>query len=122
MEITFHDPSQMPLPPEETRIQAVRAEPWPDGRRVNVEVQITPFQQRPNLHISVFDDQGQEVVSVGAMQVRQTQLEYTLHLRQPETAGSYKVAAHIDYPELDLPAQARAETTFEIPQNAPGGV
>ena len=53
MEIHFHDPSEAPLPPGETRISAVRAEPWPDGRRVSVEVEITPFQQRPNLHISI---------------------------------------------------------------------
>jgi hypothetical protein len=114
MEITFHDPNQVPLPPSETRILSVRAELWPDGRRVSVGVQITPFQQRPNLHISVFDAQGQEVVSAGAMQVRQTQQEFTLHLRHLDTKGKYRVSAHIAYPELDLETTDRVETTFEI--------
>jgi len=116
MEIRFHDPSDAPLPPRETRIRALSVEPWPDGRRLAVEVQITPFQQRPNLHVSVYDAQGREVASLGAMQILQTQIGFTLHLRQPDTRGQYTVAAHLAYPDpdLDLGVVHRVESTFEI--------
>jgi len=116
MEITFHDPSDSPLPPDRVRIRALSAEPWPDGRRVAVEVQLTPFQQRPNLHLSILDAQGREVASVGAMQILQKQIGFTLHLRQPETRGRYIVTAQLAYPdpELDLGVVDQAEAAFEI--------
>ena len=119
MEITFHDPSQRPLPPSEIRICSVIAEPWPDGRRVSVVVQLTPFQQRPNLHTTIRDAQGQEVVSAGVMQVRETQIAFTLHLRQPKTMGKYSVSAYLTYPDLDLEIVDQAETTLKIPKDAP---
>jgi hypothetical protein len=116
MEITFHDPSDSPLPPDQVRIRALSAEPWPDGRRVAVEVQLTPFQQRPNLHLSILDAQGREVASVGAMQILQQQIGFTLHLRQPETRGHYTVTARLAYPdpELDLGVVDQAAAAFEI--------
>ena len=113
MEIQFHDPSQVPLPPGETHIRALSAEPWTDGHRVAVKVQITPFQERPNLHISIYDAQGQEVASVGAIQIRQHQIGYTIHLRQAETSGRYTGVAYLAYPDLGVVDQA--EISFEIP-------
>jgi hypothetical protein len=117
MEIVFHDPGEMSLPPNETRIRSLSAEPWPDGRRVDVTVEITPFQQRPNLHIGIYDVHGQEIASVGAMQIHQKQVAFTLHLRQSDTRGRYKVSACLVYPDLDLDLDIvdQAESAFEIP-------
>ena len=116
MEIVFHDPDEVPLPPNETRIRSLSAEPWSDGRRVNVTVEITPFQQRPNLYIGIYDVQGQELASVGAMQLRQKQVAFTLHLRQSDTRGQYKVSARLVYPDpdLNLGVVDQAESAFEI--------
>lgn len=111
----FHDPAETPLPPNEARILALRAEPWPDGRRVYVEVEITPFQQRPNLHIGVYSTDGQEVASAGAMQIRQRQIDLTIHLRHAETKGQYQVSAYLAYADPDLGLVDQAQTTFEIP-------
>ena len=117
MEITFHDPNQVPVPPDQTRIRALSAEAWPDGRRIAVDVELTPFQQRPDLHVSIRDADGLEVASVAAMQIRQTQIGFTMHLRQPDTRGEYRVTALIAYPDpdLDMGVVDQAETTFEIP-------
>jgi hypothetical protein len=117
MEINFTNAEQVPLPSEETRIQSLSAEPWPDGRHVAVEVEITPFQQRPNLHICLYDAQGEEVASVAAMQILQRRLGFTLHLRQPETSGRYTIQAYLIYPDLDKgPGLVdRAEEMVEIP-------
>ena len=117
MEITFHDSGEAPVPPAQTRIRALSAEPWPDGRRVAVDVEITPFQQRPDLRVSICDADGLEVASVAAIQIRQTQIGFTLHLRQPDTRGHYQVTALIAYPDpdLDLGVVDQAETAFEIP-------
>ena len=116
MEIRFHESGDAPRPPAETRIRALSVEPWPDGRRVGVEVQITPFQQRPNLHVNIYDAQGREVASLGAMQILQTQMGFTLHLRQPDTRGQYTVAAYLAYPdpEPSLGTVHQVEASFEI--------
>jgi hypothetical protein len=102
MEIRFHDPDETPLPPQETRISALQVEPWPDGHRIAVDVQITPFQQRPNLHVLIYDEQGEEVASVAAMQILQRRLGFTLYLRSADTRGRYTVEAHLGYPDPDL--------------------
>jgi hypothetical protein len=115
MEIMFSDPAETPLPPSEARILALRAEPWPDGRRVFVEIETTPFQQRPNLHIVVYDSDGQEVASAGAMQIRERQIELTIHLRRAETKGQYQVSAYLAYADPGLGLVDQAQTTFEIP-------
>jgi hypothetical protein len=117
MEIHFHDPNELPLPPAETRISALEIVPWPDGRRVGVDVHITPFQERPNLHVIITDDQGREVASVGAMQIRETRMSFTLHLRQPETRGQYQVTAQLAYadPDLKMTVVHQIEKRFEIP-------
>lgn len=115
MGITFHDPSEALLPPNETRILSLSAEPWPDGRRVSVEVQVTAFQQRPNLHISIYDARSQKVASLGAMQIRQTQIGFTVHLRHPDTTGRYRMSAYLAYADPDLGIVDEVQTTLEIP-------
>ena len=117
MEITFHNSAELPMPPAQTRICALSAEPWTDGRRVAVDVEITPFQQRPDLLVSICDADGSEVASVAAMQIRQTQVGFTMHLRLPDTSGQYRVTALIAYPDpdLDLGVVDQADTTFDIP-------
>jgi hypothetical protein len=84
---------------------------------VGVDVEITPFQERPNLHVSIYDAQGREVASVGAMQIQAKQIGFTLHLRHAEISGTYTAAARLVYPDpdLDLGVVDEAETTFEIP-------
>jgi hypothetical protein len=114
MEIGFTDPDQAPLPPEDTHILSLAAAPSSGGQRVDVHVKITPFQQRPNLHVCIYDERGKEVASVGAIQILQTQLGFTLHLRQPETTGRYMVRAYLIYPDIDLGVVDEAETGFHI--------
>jgi hypothetical protein len=101
-ELRFHDASEAPLPPQETRIEALRIEPWPDGHRVVVALQISPFQQRPNIHVGIYDKDGREVASVSAIQTLQRHLSFTLHLRAADTRGAYTLQAHVVYPDPDL--------------------
>ena len=117
MEIPIHNADRIPLPPQETKIHSLSGQAWPDGRRVQVRVETTPFQQRPNLHICILNDQGLEVASMIVTQILRTQLEFTLHLRAPETQGRYTVAAHLTYPDLELDSLGRIESSFEITSN-----
>ena len=81
MDISFTDPSEVPLPPDEVRIRVLRANPWPDGRRVRVYLEVDPFQQRPNADLVIHNDQGQEVAHTHIIESIDREMEVTMHLR-----------------------------------------
>ena len=90
MDIFFQDPSEIPLPPEEVRIREVRAEPWPDGQRVRVYLEVDPFQQRPNADVKITDAAGEEEAQASIKQQaagRRAQPVGDAVLRQTRRAG-----------------------------------
>lgn len=103
MDIFFQDPNEIPLPPEEVRILNLSAQPYPDGRRVHVELQLTPFLKRPSGEVIVTDAQGEEVAELSIIESINPRLELTVHLPNPEPGGRYTLSAEIFYAELDLP-------------------
>jgi hypothetical protein len=56
MDIFFADPSEVPLPPNEVRIRELNVEPWPDGNRLRVYLEVDPFQKRPNADLTFWMD------------------------------------------------------------------
>ncbi len=116
MDIFFTDPSDIPLPPDEVHIRQLIAEPWSDGRRVRVYLEITPFQKRPNGEISIIKQPGVEVASVSIIETIDPKMEITLHLRDPETAGEYFVQAIIFYSEQLEEGEENKQVEFE-PRN-----
>jgi hypothetical protein len=131
MDIFFQDPSDIPLPPEEVRIRQFRAEPWPDGRRVRVLLELTPFQKRPNSEVCITDSQGEEIANISIIETIDPKMEFTMHLPALVPAGQYTVSATLFYTDplpqpaentdtsqpLELPASKvvdHASTTFMI--------
>lgn len=132
MEIFFHDPADIPLPPGEVHIRSFEAQAYPDGRRVRVCLEISPFQKKPSAEIALLTLDGAEAASISIIETIDPRMEMTLHLRGPQVATHYAARAELYYleepaspaPETGedpaLPARrvvATAETTFEI---APG--
>jgi hypothetical protein len=99
MDIFFQDPADIPLPPGEVRIRKFRAEPWPDGRRVRVTLELTPFLKRPNGEIRITDDQGEEAASISIIETMEPKMEFTMHLRGAEVNGRYTASAQVFYLE-----------------------
>jgi hypothetical protein len=100
------------LPPAEVRFIDVHVEPWPDGRRVRVHVQLTPFQQRPNVQVLITDPAGEEVCSANIIETMDNRFVFTLHLRG-EPAESYNLEMQLLYDELGIVDQRRL--TFSPP-------
>ncbi len=101
------------LPPAEVRLLELRAEPWPDGRRIRAHAQITPFQQRPNLDLRIENAQGEEVASATLIELITPKLVITLHIRAAQAAGRYTLHGRLYYPDLDPVDQAAH--SFDIP-------
>lgn len=102
MDIFFQDPSEIPLPPDEVRIRQLTAQPYPDGRRVHIYLELTPFQKRPSGEITVTDSEGEEVAHLSIIESINPRLELTAHLRYPQPGGRYTLSAEIFYADLDI--------------------
>ena len=117
MDIFFRDPSDVPLPPEQVRIRLFRAEPWPDGRRVRIQLEITPFQKRPSSEIEIHNAAGEEITSLTIVEAIDPRMEVTLHLRSPAPGETYTATASLYYyaPEEDAPPVGAAQKDARPP-------
>lgn len=114
MDLFFPDDLLPRAVPEETRITDLRAEPYPDRGRVRVNIEITPFQTRPHVDVTLFDSDGDEVATTSLIEPMTWKLELTLHIRgKTDPAGAYRLEARLYYPEG--PAAEPVNIEFTIP-------
>jgi len=92
-------PSENALPPKEVKFTRLAVDPWPDGRRVKVSIELTPFQSPPSLVLLIKDHQSREVSRILFVEAQETVLSFTIHLRQAGN-GEYSLNASINYPDL----------------------
>jgi hypothetical protein len=129
MDIFFADPTEIPLPPDEVRIRELKAEPWPDGRRVRVTLELDPFQVRPNADLVIRDEHGEEIAHANIIESMDRMIEATLHLRGDLSSQSYRLDATLYYANIDETPEAgstiepierqivdQAHTSFELPK------
>ncbi|HUH99192.1 MAG TPA: hypothetical protein VLZ89_17675 [Anaerolineales bacterium] len=100
------------MTPEETHITSLTAQPYPDGERVRVDIEITPFQARPYIEVLLTDSSGDEVATASIVEPMGWRLEITMHLRGAK-AGPFKIEARLFYP--DGPHPTPVLQTFEVP-------
>ena len=99
------------MTPEETRIKSLSAEPYPDGYRVHVYVEATPFQKRPHIEVILTDANGDEIGSTTIVEPLGWKMEFTMHIRG-ELNNPYTVEARLFYP--DGPAAEPQTFTFDV--------
>ena len=118
--MTIWNPRQPPedgLPPQEVRIQELRAEPWPgEDRRVKIHLRLTPFLEKPDIHVVIEDSSQNEVASVDIIESFEDQMTFTMHIRGDDNSREYTLIASLNYPEVGTVAQNRV--VFEIPEKS----
>jgi len=97
MDIFFADDSEIPLPPDEVRILDLTIEPYPDGRRVRLSLEMTPFQKSPNGDIVITDSAGFRVAAASFIGAITREVEMTLHLRPADPLGQFTASATLFY-------------------------
>lgn len=97
--------------PEETKITSLIAKPRPDGRRVLVNIAITPFQKRPSLQVTLQNANGEEVASTSILETMGFKLQFTMHIRG-EIQNPYTLIAKLYY--LDGPSAEPVEISFDV--------
>ena len=99
----MEEPLYMPegaLPPAEVRIESLRAEPYPEGRRVRVLIVLTPFQKRPNLVVRIIDADGEEAAIVNVIEAMTHRMTFTMHLRGPINSSKFTLSVALQYEDL----------------------
>ena len=116
------------VPPEDVRIENLSGEAYPDGKRIRVNLDMTPFKVRPHADVVLLNPQGEPAASISIIEPMSWKLEFTLHLRQARQDGHYKLVARLFYPprdeedpklfRLDIPVDDTdfKEYSFEIPK------
>ena len=99
-------------PRDEVRITSITALPYGDARRIHLHILLTPFQQRPTLHVQVKSPSGRVAGSLSIIESDAHDIELTVHLRGEVEPGLHRVQAELQYG--DDPPQDTAETTLEI--------
>jgi hypothetical protein len=115
----FPDPNLAPRPREEIQLEALKLTPYPDGRRVKVDLSITPFMpmDRPNLEISVTDKDEYQVTSLSVVETNTHVLDLTVHLKtveQPE--GQYTFRVDLCYDDIQHSLQKSIRLPEDIPE------
>ena len=111
MDFFFPEENLQRATPEETRITSLTAEPYPDGERVRVDIEMTPFQTRPFLEVALTDANGVEVATASIVEPNSWKLEFTMHLRGAR-ANPFKIEASLFYP--DGPRAEPVTHTFAV--------
>ncbi len=98
-----YQPPEDGLPPQDVRIQSLRAEPWPeDPRRVRVHLDVTPFLQRPNIEVSIANESGAEVANITIIESIDSRMVFTMHIRGDSLNGAYTLSASLSYEEIGI--------------------
>ncbi|MBO9308957.1 MAG: hypothetical protein J7551_04135 [Chloroflexi bacterium] len=115
MEIHFAEPDQVPQPRDKVRIERLTAQPYPDGWRIKLNVDVTPFQERPNLELRVLRLPEERVIAeLSIIETMHRKMEFTVHVRGVATPnGDYLAQADLYYEERTAP-QDRREVPFSI--------
>jgi hypothetical protein len=131
MDIFLQEPGNAPLPPDEVRLRVLIAEPWPDGKRVRISVEIDPFQRRPNIDLIILDADEHELATASVVETMVRKLRLTMHLRAAIPDQTCTVKATLFYTEeMEIPEGEElprprvkivdhAQTTFDLPSSSP---
>jgi hypothetical protein len=118
MEFLQMDPIVEKMLPADTRLLNIHAVPHSEGKRLKIGLDLTPFQQKPYIDLTLLDSSGKLVASTSIVEPVNWNLELNLHIRKffPSHNGSYKLRVVISYP--DLGEVDRRDLTIEIPSTA----
>jgi len=111
MDFFFPEDNLNRMVPEETDITSLSAEPYPDGYRLHVNIQVTPFQKRPHIDVLLTDVDGHEVGSTTIVEPMGWKLEFTMHIRG-ELKNPYTLEAKLYYP--DGPSKNPQTFSFDV--------
>src|SRR4030095_10197134 len=111
MDFFFPEDNLQRMTPEETHITSLSAEPYPDGYRLRVNIEITTFPKRPYIEVTINTANVEKIASSSIAEPLTWKLEFTMHIRG-ELKNPYTIEAKLFYP--DGPSKAPQTFSFDV--------
>jgi len=109
----FEDEDETHRAPEQVEIVEVQARPLPDGRRVVVQVTLTPFIEYPSFDVTLLRPDGTQERTLSVVNTMERTLALTMHLSKPDLAPEY--IARVELIHEGQLLQTR-QVRFTVPQ------
>ena len=106
----FDDPTRGPVPREDVRFKGLGLFLYEDRRRVAVGFDITPFRERPNIEVSLTNEEGGEVASLHVIEALEPNFNLTMHIRDQSTSDLCEVVAILYYTSLENGSRTVVDT------------
>jgi hypothetical protein len=97
----FEDPAKAPKSREDVRLNELGLYVYPDGRRVAVGFNLTPFLEKPCIEVRVVNERGEKAGWLNVIETIETNFSLTMHLRDKEPTTFYEVTAVVYYATPD---------------------
>ena len=112
----FDDPQKTPRSRTEVRINQLGLFIYPDGRRLAVGFDITPFLERPSIEVNIYNSRGESAGSLNVIETLETNFNLTMHLRDRAPTELYTIEAELYYltTENERATVHRHQTSFDI--------
>ncbi|NDJ51502.1 MAG: hypothetical protein GYB68_00285 [Chloroflexi bacterium] len=122
MDLNFiSDPNEAPKPRDEMEITKLSVTPYPDGKRLRVEIAVTAFApvDKPNLELQAVRQSDQHLLaSLSVIETLHREMGFTMHLRGlEEKPASISVKAELYYETGSI--QHSITATINLPDDIP---
>ena len=115
------DPNIARYPPEEIMILNLQVNPYQDGKRIFVSIELTPFSDRPVIELSISDSEGINCGSATIVEPPFWKHELTMHVRSNDPSDrEFTIEALLVYPDLTNLAKKRIEFILPISEMSSG--
>ena len=111
----FEQEDEAPRLPHEVEITEVQARPLPDGRRVVIQVALTPFIESPSFDVTILRPDGTAERTLSVVSTMDRMNTLTMHLTRPERLPEY--VARVELVHAGAVLQTR-EVRFSMPAQA----
>ncbi len=111
----FEDEDEAPRLPQEVEITEVQVRPLPDGRRVVIQVALTPFVESPSFDVAILRPDGTTERTLSVVSTMDRINTLTMHLSRPDRVPEY--IAHVELVHGGAVLQTR-DVRFSVPAQA----
>ena len=108
----FEDEDEAPRLPQEVEIIEVQVRPLPDGRRVVIQVALTPFVESPSFDVTILRPDGATERTLSVVSTMDRVNTLTMHLSRPDRVPEY--IAHVELVHAGVVLQTR-DVRFSMP-------
>lgn len=114
----FEDEDEAPRLPNKVEITEVQVRPLPDGRRVVIQVALTPFVESPSFDVTILRPDGTAERTLSVVSTMDRMNTLTMHLTRPERLPEY--VARVELVHAGAVLQTR-EVRFSMPAKTQAG-